>query len=225
VLRTQTQAYYSPENFVHFGLNLRRYAHFTSPIRRYADLIVHRALIAAHGWGPDGQTPEEVEGLAETADHISKTERRAMEAERDTTDRYLAAFLSERMGAEFAGVVSGVARFGLFVKLDETGADGIVPISTLGREYWRFDPERLTLTGERSRREIGIGARARVRLVEAAPVAGGLRFELLEAEGGGRMPAPVRGKGGTGPRRKLAASKIAAAKARRKADRTRGPRR
>jgi ribonuclease R len=218
VLRAQTQAYYAAENFGHFGLNLRRYAHFTSPIRRYADLIVHRALIAAHGWGADGQTPEEAAALAETAEHISRTERRAMEAERDTTDRYLAAYLAEREGAEFEGRVSGVAKFGLFVKLDDTGADGIIPISTLGREYWRFDAAAQTLTGERTGRSIGVGARARVRLVEAAPVTGGLRFELLEADGGGRMsPQPGRaGRGGGPPKRRLGAAKIAAAKARRK---------
>jgi ribonuclease R len=218
VLRAQTQAYYAAENFGHFGLNLRRYAHFTSPIRRYADLAVHRALIAAHGWGADGQTPEEAETLAETAEHISRTERRAMEAERDTTDRYLAAWLAEREGAEFEGRVSGVAKFGLFVKLTETGADGIVPISTLGREYWRFDAAAQTLTGERTGRSIGVGARARVRLVEAAPVTGGLRFELLEADGGGRMsPQPGRSdRGGGPPKRRLGVAKIAAAKARRK---------
>ncbi|MFN3613555.1 MAG: ribonuclease R [Rubrimonas sp.] len=224
VLRAQTQAYYSPQNFGHFGLALKSYAHFTSPIRRYADLLVHRALITAHGWGPDpradGQTPAEVEGLADIAKHISQTERRAMDAERDTTDRYLAAYLSEREGAEFDGRVSGVAKFGLFVKLDDTGADGIVPVSTLGREYWRFDADRQTLTGERSGAVIGVGARARVRLVEAAPVAGGLRFELLEIEGGGRAPQTGRGRG-AGPQRKLARARIAAAKSRRKARRKR----
>ncbi|MGF1658320.1 MAG: ribonuclease R [Rubrimonas sp.] len=221
VLRAQTQAYYSPENFGHFGLHLRAYAHFTSPIRRYADLVVHRALIAAHRWGADGQTLEEAAGLAQTAEHISRTERRAMEAERDTTDRYLAAFLAEREGAEFDAKVSGVARFGLFVKLDETGADGIVPISTLGREYWRFDAETLTLTGETSGKVIGMGARARVRLVEAAPVSGGLRFELLDVEGAGRIPSGGRGRGGAGPRRKLGATRAAALKAGRKGKRTR----
>jgi ribonuclease R len=220
VLRAQTQAYYSPQNFGHFGLNLPRYAHFTSPIRRYADLVVHRALIAAHGWGKDGQTPQEIATLPETAEHISQTERRAMEAERDTTDRYLAAYLADRTGAEFAGHVSGVARFGLFVKLDETGADGIVPISTLGREYWRHDPDTMTLTGEQSGKVIGMGARARVRLAEAAPVSGGLRFELLDIEGG-RLPTPRRSSGPT-PRRKLAAAKIKAAKAKRKTKRVRG---
>ncbi|TVQ57488.1 MAG: ribonuclease R [Rhodobacteraceae bacterium] len=217
VLRAQTQAYYSARNFGHFGLHLRSYAHFTSPIRRYADLVVHRALIAAHGWGDDGQTMEEAAGLEETAEHISRTERRAMEAERDTTDRYLAAFLSEREGATFTGRVSGVAKFGLFVKLDDTGADGIVPISTLGREYFRFDPASLTLTGERTGRTIGVGARAVVRLVEAAPITGGLRFELLEAEGA-PMPKGARGRGAA-PRRAAGKAKIAAAKAKRKARR------
>ena len=123
-----TQAYYNAENFGHFGLALRNYAHFTSPIRRYSDLIVHRALIAGHGWGDDGLSAWDVENLDETAKLISDTERRSMLAERDTTDRYLAAFLSDRVGAEFTGRISGVQRFGLFVKLDETGADGLVPI-------------------------------------------------------------------------------------------------
>jgi ribonuclease R len=222
VLRAQTQAYYSERNFGHFGLNLARYAHFTSPIRRYADLLVHRALIAAHGWGKDGQTMEEAAALSDTAEHISRTERRAMEAERDTNDRYLAGYLAERLGAEFEGHVSGVARFGLFVKLDETGADGIVPIGTIGRDYWRHDPEAMTLTGERTRQVIGMGDRVRVRLAEAAPVSGGLRFELLDIAGSGRP----RGGGGGGrrgpnPKRKLTAARIKAAKTKRKAQRGR----
>jgi ribonuclease R len=132
-LRSMTQAYYHPQNFGHFGLALRRYAHFTSPIRRYSDLIVHRALISAHRWGDDGLSPEEIDQLEPTAQHISETERRSMAAERDTTDRYLAAFLSERVGAELTGRISGVQRFGAFVKLDETGADGLIPIRSLGR--------------------------------------------------------------------------------------------
>ncbi len=192
VLRSMTQAYYAPENFGHFGLNLRRYAHFTSPIRRYADLIVHRALISAHGWGDDGLTLEEVEELKETGDWISQTERRSMLAERDTTDRYLAAYLSERVGDEFTGRVSGIARFGLFIKLDETGADGMIPLSMLGREYWAFDRDTNSLIGEKSRRVISVGMPATVRLSEAAPITGGLLLELLEVDG---KPMP-KGSGG-----------------------------
>ncbi len=183
VLRSMTQAYYAPENFGHFGLNLKKYAHFTSPIRRYADLIVHRALIAAHGWGDDGLTSEDIEALPETGDWISQTERRAMLAERDTTDRYLAAYLSERVGNEFSGRVSGIARFGLFVKLVETGADGMIPLSSLGREYWVYSREANSLTGDQSGRVISVGMPATVRLAEAAPITGGLLLELLEVDG------------------------------------------
>ena len=207
VLRSMTQAYYSQSNFGHFGLALQRYAHFTSPIRRYADLIVHRALIKAHGWGDDGQTPEEEAGLEETAEHISQTERRSMLAERDTTDRYLAAYLSERIGAEFDGKVSGIARFGLFVKLHETGADGIIPISHLGREYFHHDADAQTLTGERSRMVISLGMKAKVRLAEAVPITGGLLFELLELDGKA-MKSAQGGKSRGGPNRKHKRAKI-----------------
>ncbi len=181
-LRSMTQAYYHPENYGHFGLALRSYAHFTSPIRRYADLIVHRALIAAHGWGDDGQTAADAEGLAETAVHISETERRSMTAERDTTDRYLASFLSERVGNEFTGRVAGIARFGAFVKLDETGADGLIPVRSLGREYFNHDAEAQALVGSDTGFTIALGQRVTVRLAEAVPVTGGLLLELLTVE-------------------------------------------
>jgi ribonuclease R len=211
VLRSMTQAYYAPENLGHFGLNLPRYGHFTSPIRRYADLVVHRALIRAFRWGPDGLTAEEEDALAETGEHISMTERRSMMAERDTTDRYLATYLADRVGSEFAATISGVARFGLFARLEETGAEGLIPISSLGREYFHYDPDTQSLTGEQSRRVIGLGQKVLVRLAEAAPITGGLLFELLEIEGkalpGGRRPASK----GT-PRRGLAQRRIKRAK-------------
>ncbi|MEM6745163.1 MAG: VacB/RNase II family 3'-5' exoribonuclease, partial [Pseudomonadota bacterium] len=197
VLRSQTQAYYAPGNLGHFGLSLRAYAHFTSPIRRYSDLIVHRALIAAHGWGDDGQTAEEAATLQDTSERVSMTERRSMTAERDANDRYLSAFLHDRIGDEFEGCVSGVARFGVFVKLDETGADGLIPIASLGREWFRHDADANRLVGEETGRVIGLGMRATVRLAEAAPVTGGLLFELLAVEGETSQP-PRRGRGAAG---------------------------
>jgi ribonuclease R len=194
-LRSMTQAYYSPKNFGHFGLSLRSYAHFTSPIRRYADLIVHRALVAAHGWGDDGLTADEVERLEPIGQHISETERRSMLAERDTTDRYLAAYLSERVGTEMTGRISGIARFGVFVKLDETGADGLIPIREIGREYFHFDRESQTLMGSDTGLVIGIGQRVAVRLSESVPVTGGLILELLELDDRNLPAAPKRSRG------------------------------
>lgn len=227
-LRSMTQAYYSPENFGHFGLSLRNYAHFTSPIRRYADLVVHRAMITGHRWGKDGLSPTDIERLDQTAKHISETERRSMTAERDTTDRYLAAWLSERVGSEFAGRVSGITRFGLFVKLDETGADGLVPIRTLGAEYFHYDAEAQTLMGDQTGLTIRLGAPVLVRLAEAVPITGGIVLELLELEGDTlpRGPAHPRGRGrgkpggNSGPR-KPGPARAKAAKTARKVARTR----
>ncbi|MFN3576275.1 MAG: ribonuclease R [Tabrizicola sp.] len=199
-LRSMTQAYYHPENFGHFGLALRNYAHFTSPIRRYSDLIVHRALISAHGWGKDGLSAWDEENLEETGKLISEAERRSMAAERDTTDRYLAAYLADRVGAEFAGRISGVQRFGVFVRLDETGADGLIPVRALGREYFHYDEGSQTLTGSETGLVLGIGQKVMVRLAEAVPVTGGLILDLLSVEGAVLRP-PRRAGGKYHPRK------------------------
>jgi ribonuclease R len=191
VLRSQAQAEYAAENYGHFGLNLDRYAHFTSPIRRYADLVVHRALITALGFGKDGLSETEIEKLPAIAQHISSTERRAMIAERETSDRLLAQFLATKIGAEFMGRVSGVTRSGLFVRLLETGADGFVPASTIGQDYYRFVEEMQAMVGDRTGEMFRIGDTVKVRLVEAAPVAGALRFELL-SEGVRVKPSSVK---------------------------------
>ncbi len=191
VLRTQAQALYSPENKGHFGLSLRRYAHFTSPIRRYADLIVHRALVTALGFGGDGLSPDDVARLPETADMISDAERRAMAAERETVDRLIAAHLATQTGAVFRGRIGGVVSAGLFVKLDESGADGFVPVSTLGRDYFIYDKTRHALVGERSGDTYQLGDRLEVRLVEATPVSGGMRFEVVSDAREGK-PLPRR---------------------------------
>jgi ribonuclease R len=179
VLRSQAQAQYSDDNFGHFGLNLRRYAHFTSPIRRYADLIVHRALVRALGLGNDGLTDTEMAELDQIAQAISDTERRAMAAERETADRLIAAYLADRIGARFQARVSGLVRTGLFVRLIETGADGFVPASSIGHEYFYHDESRQALVGEDTGLAYRLGDPVEVRLVEAIPSAGALRFEML----------------------------------------------
>ena len=180
VLRSQSQAVYSPENVGHFGLALRRYCHFTSPIRRYADLLVHRALIAAHGFGDDGLAREDGAGFARVGEHISGTERRAAAAERDAVDRYIAAFLAERVGEVFVGAITGVTRFGLFVALSESGGSGIVPISSLPSDYYDHDERRHCLVGRRWGRVYSLGETVAVRLAEASPVTGGLVLQLIE---------------------------------------------
>jgi ribonuclease R len=179
VLRTQSQAEYNPDNIGHFGLHLSRYAHFTSPIRRYADLIVHRALIKALNLGSDGLTTEEEAHLEEISALISSTERRAMLAERETVDRLIAHFLAAHLGDEYEGRVTGVTRAGLFVNLATYGADGLVPISTLGHEYYLYDEANHAIAGERSGKGFRLGDTVTVRLVEALPVAGALRFEMV----------------------------------------------
>lgn len=179
VLRTQSQAAYTRENIGHFGLNLVRYAHFTSPIRRYADLIVHRALISSLSLGEGGLSQEDEENLEATAEEISRAERRAMAAERDTVDRLVAHHLADRVGDDFEGRITGVTKSGLFVALPAYGADGFVPIATLGAEYFHFDEASRSLVGSRSSKGYRLGDSVEVRLVEALPLAGAIQFEML----------------------------------------------
>ncbi|WP_244474689.1 MULTISPECIES: ribonuclease R [unclassified Rhizobium] len=190
VLRSQSQAIYSPDNIGHFGLNLMKYAHFTSPIRRYADLIVHRALVGALGLGEGGITQEEEASLEDIAAEISTFERRAMAAERDTVNRLVAHHLAGRIGEEFEGQIGGVTKSGLFISLPQFGADGFIPVSTLGRDYYIYDEAHQALTGEKSGLGYQLGDTVEVRLVEAVPLAGALRFEMLSE--GRKMPAGAR---------------------------------
>lgn len=208
VLRTQMQAVYSPDNVGHFGLHLDRYAHFTSPIRRYSDLIVHRGLIRGLNLGSDGLTDREIAELTAIAEQVTSTERRSMAAERDAMDRYIAAFLEDHVGATFSGRITGVTRFGLFVRLDETGADGLVPVSTLGSEYFTHDDRAHALVGERTGKRFTLGRRVEVKLMEATPVTGGLVLEMVSEPDprDPNAPAPrygIRGRndrgGGDGP--------------------------
>ena len=187
MLRSQSQAAYSPDNIGHFGLALTRYAHFTSPIRRYADLLVHRALIAGLKLGTDGLQAEEAAGFPETAEHITGTERRAQLAERDAVDRYLAAYMAEKVGERFAARISGVTRFGLFVTIADSGASGLVPVSSLPDDYWQHDEGEQTLTGRRSHLVFKLAQDVEVRLIEATPVTGGLVFHIMQG-----MPAGAR---------------------------------
>jgi ribonuclease R len=188
VLRSQTQAYYAPANQGHFGLSLGSYAHFTSPIRRYADLVVHRALAGAYALGPGGQQPDADE-MERIGEGISRLERRAMEAERDTIDRYVAAFLSERVGDELDARITGVQNYGFFATVEGVGGDGLMSVRDLGGEYFRFDEGARELVGETSGDVYALGQRLRLRLAEANPVSGALRFELP----GGKAAAPPRG--------------------------------
>ena len=215
VLRSQAQAVYAPDNIGHFGLHLTKYAHFTSPIRRYSDLIVHRALIRTMQMGPDGLSDENAARMEELAEHLSTTERRSMAAEREATDRYLAHFMADRVGAEFEGRIAGLNKAGLFIKLAETGADGFVPISKLSDEYWVHDERSQALVTRGSGRRYEMGQEVSVRLAEATPLTGGLLLEMLSKplakKAGSKAPASraprkgsrKMGKGEKHRRRKL----------------------
>jgi ribonuclease R len=166
----------------HFGLALPRYAHFTSPIRRYADLSVHRALISGLGLGHGALAKGAEATFAEQGRHISMTERRAQAAEREAVDRFTAAFLKARIGAIFTGRINGVTRFGLFVTLDDSGADGLIPISTLPEDYYDHLAAEHSLVGRRWGRRYSLGERVSTRLTEADPITGGMVLELIEGE-------------------------------------------
>ena len=208
VLRSQSQAVYSPDNLGHFGLALARYAHFTSPIRRFPDLIVHRALIAAFGLGEGGLSSEDKGRFTEFGEHLSMCERRAVAAERGAMDRYVAAFMAGHVGAVFPGRVNGVTRFGLFATLEGTGADGLIPIRSLGQEFFRHDEGRQVLIGERTGETFGLGDRLQIKLVEADMATGGLLFEIVDViERVERQAAPrsvrsPQGRDGNGPPRR-----------------------
>ncbi|XBQ15642.1 MAG: ribonuclease R [Oceanicaulis sp.] len=201
VLRSQMQAVYSTDNIGHFGLNLAKYSHFTSPIRRYADLTTHRGLIRAYNLGSDGQTDAERSELEAIAEETTTNERRAMAAERDAVDRFIAAWLSDRVGSEFEGRIAGVTRFGCFVKLHETGADGLCPVSRLGSEYFMHDEASHALVGQQTGARYRLGMAVTVRLVEATPVTGGLLFDILTPPESGRPPARRAGRRDGGGRR------------------------
>ncbi len=192
VLRSQSQAAYSVDNIGHFGLALPRYAHFTSPIRRYADLLVHRSLITGLRLGPGGMAADEPAGLADAAEHITLTERRAAAAEREAVDRYLAAYLADKVGNRFAARISGVTRFGLFVTVEGSGASGLVPMQALPSDYWDYDQAAQTLTGRRTRRTYALAEAVEVRLSEANPVTGGLIFRMLDEGPADERPPPMR---------------------------------
>ncbi len=205
VLRSQAQAVYTPDNLGHFGLNLRLYAHFTSPIRRYADLIVHRALISALKLGDDGLSDDDMASLEELAGILSMTERRAMLAERETTDRLIAHYLSGNVGAEFTARIGGMVKAGLFVTLTDSGADGFIPASTLGQDYFVHDERLMAMVGERTGETFRMGDMVDVRLLEVTPLAGGLRFEMLSKGTAGKpagrqQPSRGRGKPGVKPK-------------------------
>ena len=194
VLRSQAQAEYSPDNIGHFGLALRRYCHFTSPIRRYSDLLVHRALIRGNKLGDGGLEPDHKD-FAEMGQHLSFTERRAAAAERTAVDRFTTQYLADRVGATFTGRINGVTRFGLFITLNDTGADGLIPIRSLPDDYYIHDEAHNRLRGRSNGKTYVLGETVEVLLVEARPLTGGMIFQLLD--GGGR-PGGGSGRGARG---------------------------
>jgi ribonuclease R len=202
LLRTQMQARYAPERLGHFGLALGTYAHFTSPIRRYADLLVHRALVSAYKLGEGGLPPADAEKFEEIGEQISRLERRAMEAERETVDRYVAAFLADQVGQLAMCRITGVQPFGFFATVVEFGGDGLVPVSTIGEEYFRYEEKSQQLVGEDTGTTYRMGQKLKLRIAEANPVSGSLRFEVPgQQTSEGRTPPERRDRVRTGGHR------------------------
>ncbi|HEY7959686.1 MAG TPA: VacB/RNase II family 3'-5' exoribonuclease, partial [Sphingomicrobium sp.] len=192
LLRTQMQARYGPDRLGHFGLALATYAHFTSPIRRYADLLVHRALVSAYKLGEGGLPPADADHFERIGEKISMLERRAMEAERETIDRYVAAFLADQVGQLVECRITGVQPFGFFATVEDLGGDGLLLAKDLGQEYFRFDEAARALVGDESGETYRVGQRLTLRLAESNPVSGALRFELPEGSYGGASGHPRR---------------------------------
>jgi ribonuclease R len=201
LLRTQMQARYAPDRLGHFGLALATYAHFTSPIRRYADLLVHRALVSAYRLGEGGLPPADAEKFEEIGEQISRLERRAMEAERETVDRYVAAFLADQRGQVVLCRITGVQPFGFFATVVDFGGDGLVPVSTIGDEYFRYDEKAQQLVGDETGTTYRLGQKLKLRIAEASPVSGSLRFELPDRQAGERAAPERRDRVRTSSRR------------------------
>ncbi|WP_085908602.1 ribonuclease R [Kiloniella majae] len=201
ILRAQSQARYDATNLGHFGLALTRYAHFTSPIRRYSDLMVHRALIKGLKLGDDGLTSDETTKFNDIAEHISATERRSAAAERDTVNRFTASFFSQKIGTIYPGKINGVHRAGLFITLDETGADGLVPMSYLPDDYYIHDEKNHSLTGRRWGREFNLGDSVMVRIFESNPITGGIALRIVEDDSDDEKTQPSSKRQGKGDHR------------------------
>ncbi|WP_230474727.1 ribonuclease R [Dyella monticola] len=180
LLRAQSMAAYQPDNRGHFGLALEAYAHFTSPIRRYPDLLVHRAIRHALKGGKPSAYHYSDATMAAMAVHCSQRERRAEEAERDVDERFRCAWMAKHVGEEFEGVVTGVTSFGLFVELDESKVSGLVHISQLSNDYYHFDPIRHLLKGERSGLQFRLGDHVRVQVLRASLEDRKIDFRLMQ---------------------------------------------
>jgi ribonuclease R len=196
VLRSQSLAVYAPDNIGHFGLALSAYAHFTSPIRRYPDLLVHRAIKHALAGGRPDTYLYSPHAMAALSLQCSERSRRADEAQREVDERYRAAWMEQHVGGEFRGTISGVTSFGLFIELDESKVNGLVHVTQLPKDFYHFDPIRKTLTGERRGREYRLGDRVEIVVLKASVEDRRIDFRLVEERdaAGGFPPPPPRGQ-------------------------------